>query len=133
VLVSVSIPKPATNLKFRNYKLSKRFDSDISAVCAAFAITLDGNTITHCRIAMGGMAATPKRASATERALMGKVWDEATLQRGMTALSQEFAPLTDMRATAEYRLTAARNLLYRFYLETRSVAPLSATDVRVFA
>ncbi len=133
ILVSVTIPLPTPELRFRNYKLSKRFDSDISAVCAAFAVKLDGNIVTSCRIAMGGMAATPKRALNAERVLIGRSWDESNVRLGMVALSQDFAPLSDMRATADYRLTAARNLLYRFYLETKPVEPLRSTDVSVFA
>lgn len=133
VLVSIELPKPSSALKFRNYKLSKRFDSDISAVCAAFAITLSGDKVASCRIAFGGMAAIPKRALATEAALMGRVWDDASVESAMTTLSNDFSPLTDMRATAEYRLSAARNLLRRFYLETRLAEPLAAADVSVFA
>jgi xanthine dehydrogenase small subunit len=133
VLVSVEIPKPSAALQFRNYKLSKRFDSDISAVCAAFAITLKDDVVTSCRIAFGGMAAIPKRAAATEETLIGRRWDEAGIELAMTMLSKDFAPLSDMRASAEYRLTVAGNLLRRFYLETRLTASLSAADVSVFA
>ena len=133
VLVSIDIPKPLSGLKFRNYKLSKRFDSDISAVCAAFAITLTGDVVTSCRIAFGGMAATPKRAALTEAALIGRTWSESSVEYATTLLSKDFAPLSDMRASAAYRLTASGNLLHRFYLETRLTAPLTAADVSVFA
>jgi len=133
VLVSIDIPKPSQGLKFRNYKLSKRFDSDISAVCAAFAITLTGEIVTSCRIAFGGMAATPKRAPVTEAALIGRPWNEASVEHAMTMLSKDFVPLNDMRASAGYRLAVSGNLLHRFYLETRLTAPLMAADVSVFA
>lgn len=133
VLVSVSIPKPSPALRFRVYKLSKRFDSDISAVCAAFAIELDGQTVARCRIAFGGMAATPKRAIHAEEKLIGRLWDEAAARSAMDALSQDYAPLTDMRASANYRLSASRNLLYRFFLETRPVNPMPSNGLSVFA
>ncbi|WLE58212.1 xanthine dehydrogenase small subunit [Burkholderia plantarii] len=123
------------NLRFRTYKLSKRFDSDISAVCAAFAFIADGETIRAPRVAFGGMAATPKRAAQVEAALADARWHEATAQAAMQAFDRDFAPLSDMRATSGYRLGAARNLLYRFWLETRPHAPLApeALNVRCVA
>jgi xanthine dehydrogenase small subunit len=119
------------NLQFRTYKLSKRFDSDISAVCAAFSFIADGDAIREPRIAFGGMAATPKRATNAERVLNGADWHEATAQVAMQALTQDYAPLTDMRATNVYRLETAQNLLYRFWLETRPHDPLTAEALNV--
>ncbi|MGF6264767.1 xanthine dehydrogenase small subunit [Paraburkholderia youngii] len=123
------------NLRFRTYKLSKRFDSDISAVCAAFSFIADGDVIREPRIAFGGMAATPKRALNAEAVLRDAAWHEATAQAAMLALGNDYAPLTDMRATSDYRLEAAKNTLYRFWLETRAHEPLpkSALDVRAVA
>ncbi|MBB5399921.1 xanthine dehydrogenase small subunit [Paraburkholderia youngii] len=123
------------NLRFRTYKLSKRFDSDISAVCAAFSFIADGDVIREPRIAFGGMAATPKRALNAEAVLRDAAWHEATAQAAMLALGNDYAPLTDMRATSDYRLEAAKNTLYRFWLETRAREPLpkSALDVRAVA
>ncbi|HDR9165068.1 TPA: xanthine dehydrogenase small subunit [Burkholderia vietnamiensis] len=118
-------------LQFRTYKLSKRFDSDISAVCAAFAFIADGDTIREPRIAFGGMAATPKRAPHTEAVLDGAPWHEATAQAAMQALERDYQPLTDMRATSAYRVDAAKNLLYRFWLETRMHDPLPAHALNV--
>ncbi|WP_118181051.1 xanthine dehydrogenase small subunit [Paraburkholderia phosphatilytica] len=120
------------NLQFRTYKLSKRFDSDISAVCAAFAFIADGDTVHEPRIAFGGMAATSKRASHVEAVLADAVWHEATAQAAMLALAKDYQPLSDMRATNDYRLEAAKNALYRFWLETRPNNPLpkAALDVR---
>ena len=132
ILAFVHIPKPTPMLRFRNYKLSKRFDSDISAVCAAFAIELDGKRVVSCRIAYGGMAATPKRAARVETMLIGRDWDETAARSAMDALSHDCTPLSDMRASAAYRLKAARNLLYRFFLETRPVTPLTAIELSVF-
>ncbi|MBY4895720.1 xanthine dehydrogenase small subunit [Cupriavidus sp. AU9028] len=117
----------------RTYKLSKRFDQDISAVCAAFGITTgDDGTVIEARIAYGGMAATPKRASHAEAALIGARWDEAAVRAAMAALQQDYQPLTDMRASASYRMRAAANLLLRCWLETRA-DPLPAGQVNVRA
>lgn len=120
-------------LQFRTYKISKRFDSDISAVCAAFSFIADGDTIRSPRVAFGGMAATPKRAAHAESVLADAAWHEATAQAAMQALARDYAPLTDMRATDEYRLQTAQNLLYRFWLETRPHDPLppQALNVRM--
>jgi xanthine dehydrogenase small subunit len=131
--IEVPLPAKAPGLRFRTYKLSKRFDSDISAVCAAFAIDLDGDRIRRARVAFGGMAATPKRAPAAEAALTGATWNEATARGAMDALGTDYTPLGDMRASADYRRQTAQNLLYRFFLETRPDDPLPAGQSSVFA
>jgi len=115
----------------RAYKISKRFDSDISAVCAGLAITLDGDHVAQVRLAFGGMAATVKRAAQAEAALTGRPWTEASVTTAQAALAQDFQPLTDMRASAAYRLQVAQNLLQRFWLETRphDALPAAATSV----
>jgi xanthine dehydrogenase small subunit len=134
---ALRIPLPRAGAQFvtafRTYKLAKRFDQDISAVCAAFALELDGGIVKQARIAFGGMAATPKRAALAEAALQGRAWDEAALKDAMAALAQDFAPLTDMRASDSYRMQGAQNLLRRFWLETRAENPLPAHAVNVFA
>lgn len=113
---AVTLPKPKQGQFFRSYKLSKRFDQDISAVCSAFAIMLDGERCHDVRIAFGGVAATPKRASGCEAVLEGQVLTEALVQQAMDALDKDFTPLSDMRASDQYRRESTRNLLYRFYL-----------------
>jgi xanthine dehydrogenase small subunit len=130
---ALRVPLARANVQFRTYKLAKRFDQDISAVCAAFAFTMDGDTIAAARIAYGGMAATPKRASAAEAQLAGQAWSEAVLEQAVAALAQDYQPLSDMRASSGYRMQAAQNLLRRFWYETRTVAPLAARDVNAFA
>ncbi|QGZ41340.1 xanthine dehydrogenase small subunit [Pseudoduganella flava] len=130
---AVRVPLPRPHVVFRTYKLAKRFDQDISAVCAAFALTLDGGKVASARIAFGGMAATPKRAAQAEAALAGKPWNEDALGAAMAALAQDYAPLTDMRASGAYRMRAAQNLLRRFWLETRLDAPLAPAAVNAFA
>ncbi len=115
----VTVPLPAAGDRFAIYKVSKRRDEDITATLGAFFLRLakDG-TVAEIRIAYGGMAATPKRASAVEKALAGKPWTEETVVAAMAEYAGDFQPLTDMRATADYRSMAARNLLLRFYAET---------------
>ena len=130
---SVIVPVRDKAMKIRCYKLCKRFDQDISAVCAAFALRLDGDTVTSIKIAFGGMAAIPQRAAQAEAVLSGASWDEDTAQQAMKALAEDFSPLTDMRASAAYRQQAAANLLYRFYLETRTRDAMVAESVNVFA
>ncbi len=115
---SVRIPLTPADRQFRTYKISKRFDQDISAVCGAFCIRLDGNVVESARICFGGMAATPKRASGCERALIGSPWSEATLPDALAALGRDYTPIDDMRASAGYRQMVAHNLLRKFFLET---------------
>jgi xanthine dehydrogenase small subunit len=133
IVEAVRVPLPRAGLRFRTYKLAKRFDQDISAVCAAFAIELDGDVVREARIAFGGMAATSRRAPGAEQAMRGQPWDEASVRRAMALLTQDYTPLTDMRASSAYRMQAAQNLLLRFWLETRPDAPLPATAVNAFA
>ncbi len=114
----VVLPRPQPNQSFRAYKISKRFDQDISGACGAFALTLDGDRVADIRICFGGMAATPKRAISCEAALRGRNWALTDVYAGMAAIEADYDPITDMRASREYRLKVARNLLYKFYLET---------------
>jgi len=130
---AVRVPLPRAGVQFRTYKLAKRFDQDISAVCAAFAFRLEGERIVGARIAFGGMAATPKRAAKAEAALNGQPWNEDALRTAMALLAQDYAPLTDMRASGEYRMQTAQNLLRRFWFETRVDTPLAPDAVNVFA
>ena len=133
IVEAIELPAPAPAQRVRSWKLAKRFDSDISAVCAGFALELRAGAIHAPRIAFGGMAATPRRATATEAALAGRPWDEATLAAAQRALADDFAPLDDLRASAGYRSRAAAGLLTRFFLETRPDAPLAAAQTRAFA
>ncbi len=114
----VRVPLPRPGVRCAAYKITKRFDQDISAVCAAFAIELDGGTVRSARVAFGGMAATPKRAPACEAALVGHSWSAATCEKAAGALAQDYTPIADMRASGAYRLTVAQNLLRKFQLET---------------
>jgi xanthine dehydrogenase small subunit len=117
-VLKIVVPKPAPGLRFRAYKVSKRFDQDISSVLGAFALRLDGGKVKDARIAYGGMAATPRRARHAEAALAGRPWNEAAVEAAMAALADDFAPISDWRASAAYRRMAARNLLRRLLIET---------------
>lgn len=114
---SIHIPYLSADDQFAAYKITKRRDEDISAVCAAFRVSIVDGKITDAVIAFGGMAATPKRAKAAEKALVGKSWNEGAFEAAATALARDFKPISDMRASAEYRMLAAQNLVRRFYLE----------------
>lgn len=103
---------------FRIAKLSKRFDQDISAVCMGLNVGVQAGRVTDARIAFGGMAATPRRAAHAEAALTGQPWTAAAVEAAAAALALDFTPISDMRASAAYRLEAARNLLRRAFAET---------------
>ena len=123
---AVTIPAHAPAL--RCYKLSKRFDQDISAVCGGFNVTAEGGRVTGARIAFGGMAGIPKRAANAEAALLGREWNAATIAAAMEAMAQDFAPLTDMRASAGYRMKTAQNMLRRYFHDLAGV-PVSVLEV----
>jgi len=124
---SIFVPRPAPSALIRIVKLSKRFDSDISAVCGAIALDIADGIITKARVAFGGMAATPKRATACEAALTGAPMSEATFEAAATAIAADYAPLDDLRGSASYRITVAANLLRRLWAE-QSGAPVSVLD-----
>lgn len=126
---AVHVPVPAGETKFAVYKITKRRDEDITAALGAFFLKLaEDGTVADVRIAYGGMAATPKRAFGVEKALLGRPWTEATVEAAMAAYAGDFTPLTDMRASAEYRALAARNLLLRFFAETTGTrAPIQVS------
>jgi xanthine dehydrogenase small subunit len=116
---SVTIPLLPAGEKFATYKISKRREEDISALCSAFRVFVnDAGVVGMARIAFGGMAATPKRAKAVETALVGKPWTMETIEAVVGLFAEDFQPISDMRASAEYRLLTAQNLLKRFYLDT---------------
>jgi len=126
-LQALRVPTPhGPDEVMRAYKLSKRRDSDISAVCAGLWLRLDGDTVVEARLGWGGMAATPRRAPLAEAALAGQPWSETTMRAAQVALAQDFSPLTDLRASATYRQQAAAGLLERFWYETRRDADLRA-------
>jgi len=126
-VAGVSFPDHAPGL--RCYKISKRFDQDISAVCGCFNISVDAGKVTAARIAFGGMAGVPKRAPLAEAALLGQPWTLATAEAAAKAMAGDFTPLSDMRASAAYRLTVAQNLMLRYFHDLAGL-PVSVLEVR---
>ncbi|MGC8508353.1 MAG: xanthine dehydrogenase small subunit [Thiomonas sp.] len=136
-LRAIEVPLPAAGdapLQLRAWKLSKRFDCDISAVSCGLALRVNAQgRVEHVRLAFGGMAAVVKRAAQAESALLGQPWSEASVRTAMQALDADFQPLTDLRASSAHRQRVARHLLWRFWLETRPDAPLPASLTSVWA
>ncbi len=132
-VAKVIVPKPQAGKTFRSYKLSKRFDQDISAVCGAFSVEMDADTVTKAVFAFGGMAATPKRAANAEAALIGKSFTEENIEAAMAAMAGDFTPLTDMRASKDYRMMAAQNLLMKYYAEVSEGADARVLNRKEFA
>ena len=114
----ILLPLPADGENVESYKISKRFDQDISAVCGAYRLIRNGDRVGDIKIAYGGMAAIPKRADNCEQSLLGKEWSEAVIAEAIAALDNDFTPISDMRSSAQYRKNICGNLLKRFYFET---------------
>ncbi len=111
--------------QLRCYKISKRFDQDISALCGCFNLRLEAGIVVEARIAFGGMAETPLRARAVEDQLLGKPWSQTTIEDAMQAFEKDFTPISDVRASADYRMTTAKNLLRKYFTESHQ--PMSTT------
>ncbi len=118
-IARIRVPRAGDGDIVSSQKWSKRFDQDISAVCTAYRLRLDGDRVADFRMACGGLAPTIRRASQCEAAVTGKTWDEDTIETACNQLARDFTPITDMRASAEFRLVAVQNLLRRFWLETQ--------------
>ena len=129
---AIEVPPLPPGTQLRGYKIAKRYDSDISAVCAVLGVRLENGVVREARLAFGGMAAIVKRAPRAEAALVGRAWDEAAALAAADALREDFTPMTDLRASADYRQRAAANLIRRFWLETRVDAPVAAAAASVW-
>jgi len=125
VLAFIRVPKAAAGETMRAYKISKRYDDDISAVCLAIRLRIDHGTVLDASIGAGGVAATPARAVQTEAALTGQPWTQATVQRAIDVLRAEFAPISDMRASGAYRSEVLGNLLQRYWLESQGARQIN--------
>jgi xanthine dehydrogenase small subunit len=121
-VVAVKVPVAVPDRILRCYKISKRFDQDITASLGAFALTLAGGEVEDIRICFGGMAPVPKRARSTEEALKGKAWNRENVEAACWVMSEDYTPISDMRASARYRLRVAQNLLRKFFIETTEPA-----------
>jgi len=128
-IVSVRIPRRIADLKLRAYKISKRYDQDISAVFACLALCVRAGRIVTARVGCGGVAPVPVRARNTEASLAGRAFDASTLEVAAQVLAGEFAPIDDMRASARYRSRVLANLLRRFWHECGdSTSPATRVD-----
>ncbi len=133
LLCWIKVPRPVDNEFLRVYKISKRFDDDISAVCLAIHMTLVDGQVGTIAIGAGGVAATPVRARQTEAALLGQAWNADTVMAAVATLRAEFQPISDMRASAAYRQTVLGNLLQRFWLESQGLQAINLESVSVEA
>ncbi len=126
VLAFINVPKASPGELVRIYKISKRFDDDISAICLAINLHIEGGQVVSASIGVGGVAATPVRATQTEATLTGQAWNTTTVAQAQATLRAEFNPISDMRASAAYRVQVLGNLLQRYWLESQG-----ATDVNL--
>jgi xanthine dehydrogenase small subunit len=125
LLCWIKVPRPTAHERAAVYKISKRFDDDISAICLAIQMTVADGVVTQVSIGAGGVAATPMRARQTEATLRGQPWNADTVMAAQTALRTEFQPISDMRASAAYRQTVLVNLLHRFWLEGQGLTAIN--------
>ena len=124
----IIVPRATSDWAFRAYKVSKRWDDDISAVCLALHLDIADGVVRRASIGAGGVAATPARARQTEALLTGQPWTEALAQRAGEALQAEFTPISDMRASGAYRRTVLAGLMRRYWLESQGQTAVSLED-----
>ncbi len=129
----ILLPRRDKDRLFHCYKISKRFDQDITASLGAFNLKLENGRVADIRICFGGMAATPKRARHCEKALIGKPWTRESVAGGQAALRQDYTPISDMRASKTYRSLIAENLLLKFFHETSEPDTETHPETRVIA
>ncbi len=130
LLCWIKVPRPNAGERSTVYKISKRFDDDISAVCLALNLHIDQGVVRSASIGAGGVAATPVRARQTEAALLDQPWNEDTVMAATAALRAEFQPISDMRASAAYRQTVLGNLLRRFWLESQGQQAINLESLK---
>jgi xanthine dehydrogenase small subunit len=129
VLTQILVPHPEPDEFLRVYKVSKRFEDDISAVCLAVQLQVSDGLVTKASIGAGGVAATPARARLTEAALVGQAWSPSTVDQAMSTLRNEFQPISDMRASSQYRTLVLGNLLQRLWLESQGEPDVSLASL----
>jgi xanthine dehydrogenase small subunit len=125
VLGWIKVPRPAPDEFLRAYKISKRYDDDISAVCLVVNASLREGVVETIRIGAGGVAATPARAAQAEAVLRGQPWTQDAAKRAGEALRAQFQPISDMRASSAYRSEVLGNLMQRFWLESQGVQQIN--------
>ncbi|MDB5872990.1 MAG: xdhA [Ramlibacter sp.] len=131
VLAWVKVPRPASGEFLRAYKISKRYDDDISAVCLVVNMTLDKGNVARISIGAGGVAATPVRAVQAETFLLGKPWTPEAAREAGKLLRAQFQPISDMRASAAYRSEVLGNLMQRFWLESQGLAQINLENFKL--
>ncbi len=131
VLAWIKVPRPQSDELLRVYKISKRFEDDISAVCLALQLQIQHGVVAHVSVGVGGVAATPVRALQTEAALLGQTWSQETVLKATDTLRGEFAPISDMRASSTYRTEVLGKLLHRFWLESQGQADTSLDNLSI--
>lgn len=133
VVLRIEVPLSDPVPDARMFKVARRFDNDIAAVSAAFALRLDGDRIVHARVGLGGVAEVPVRATAVEAVLAGATWDLTTLRAAQAAVDDDIRPMSDHRASADYRRSVTAGLLERWWLQTRPVDPLPPEQTEVWS
>ena len=133
LLAWIKVPKATPSEQMSVYKISKRYDDDISAVCLAINLDIESGVVTRASIGAGGVAATPVRATQTEAALLGQPWTQATITQAMATLRGEFSPISDMRASAAYRRQVLGNLLQRYWLESQGLTQINLANFKLEA
>jgi xanthine dehydrogenase small subunit len=131
VLAWIKVPRPTPGERLSAYKISKRYDDDISAVCLVINLALEEGRVSDISIGAGGVAATPVRARRTEAALRDRPWKLATVQQAIDTLRSEFQPISDMRASADYRSEVLGNLMQRFWLESQGVTQINLESFKL--
>lgn len=131
VLARIIVPPPASDEVLRAYKVSKRQEDDISAVCLCVAVRMEGGVIRQARIGAGGVAPVPARAARAEAALVGRPFVVSTFESAAQVLRAEFEPISDMRASSAYRREVLGNLVLRFFEETQPNAPIALADLKL--
>lgn len=131
VVAWIKVPRPMQGEQLRAYKISKRYDDDISAVCLAVCLRVQDGVVQQVSIGAGGVAAMPARATAAQHALLGQPWTQATVEAGIAALRSQFQPISDMRASAAYRSEVLGNLLQRFWLESQGQRHINLESFRL--
>jgi xanthine dehydrogenase small subunit len=131
VVAWIKVPRPAAGEQLRAYKISKRYDDDISAVCLVVNLTLANGAVAKIGIGAGGVAPTPARAVRTEAALRGQPWSLAAVKGAIATLRGEFRPISDMRASSAYRSEVLGNLMQRFWLESQGLAQINLENFRL--
>ncbi|MES2510432.1 MAG: xanthine dehydrogenase small subunit [Pseudomonadota bacterium] len=131
VLAWILVPRALPKENLKAYKISKRYDDDISAVCLVINLQIENGHVASASIGAGGVAATPVRATRTEIALSGKPWTQATVQQAMAVLREEFSPISDMRASGAHRVQVLGNLLQRYWLESQGMQQINLESFRL--